>query len=137
MFRSICSRLSKWKAHCGLMSYSMPTELTSQRSPFGVAVPRAGDDEGDDEWFCAAAQDKPFGGYPNADMEYCAKLSDLYIRYIGRSEAGPRTPVTPDVVGGVALAQCKHESTVTQAIPVLERKLLDSRFTLPPRGQAN
>ena len=87
--------------------------------------------------FAAAAQDKPFGGYPNADMEYCAKLSDLYIRYIGRSEAGPRTPVTPDVVGGVALAQCKHESTVTQAIPVLERKLLDSRFTLPPRGQAN
>ena len=52
--------------------------------------------------FAAAAQDKPFGGYPNADMEYCAKLSDLYIRYIGRSEAGPRTPVTPDVVGGVA-----------------------------------
>ena len=61
MFRSICSRLSKWKAHCGLMSYSMPTELTSQRSPFGVAVPRAGDDEGDDEWFCAAA-----GIAPNA-----------------------------------------------------------------------
>lgn len=84
--------------------------------------------------FAAAAQDKPFGGYPNADMEYCAKLSDLYIRYIGRSEAGPRTPVTPDVVGGVALAQCKHESTVAEAIPVLERKLLDSRFTLPPRG---
>lgn len=84
---------------------------------------------------CAApAQDKPFGGYPNADMEYCARLSDLYIRYVGRSEAGPRTPVTPDVVGGTALAQCKHESTVSQAIPVLERKLLNARFTLPPRG---
>ena len=84
--------------------------------------------------FAAAAPDKPFGGYPNADMEYCAKLSDLYVRYIGRSEAGPRTPVTPDVVGGVALAQCKHESTVAEAIPVLERKLLNARFTLPPRG---
>lgn len=82
----------------------------------------------------AQAQDKPFGGYPNADMEYCARLSDLYIRYVGRSEAGPRTPVTPDVVGGTALAQCKHESTVAEAIPVLERKLLNARFTLPPRS---
>lgn len=80
------------------------------------------------------AQEKPFGGYPTADMQYCARLSDLYIRYVGRSEAGPRTPVTPDVVGGVALAQCKQEATVSQAIPVLERKLLDARFTLPPRG---
>jgi hypothetical protein len=83
----------------------------------------------------AQAQPKPFGGYPNADMEYCAHLSELYIRYVGRSEAGPsRMPVTPDAVGGTALAQCKHEETVTQAIPVLERKLLDARFTLPPRS---
>ena len=82
----------------------------------------------------AQAQDKPFGGYASADMEYCARLSEVYIRYIGRSEAGPRTPVTPDVVGGVALAQCKHESTVAQAIPMLERKLLNARFTLPPRN---
>lgn len=82
----------------------------------------------------AEAQQKPFGGYPNADMQYCAALSDLYIRYVGRSETGPRTPVTPDAVGGTALAQCKHESTVAQAIPVLERKLLNARFTLPPRG---
>ncbi len=82
----------------------------------------------------AQAQEKPFGGYPNADMEYCAKLSELYVRYVGRSEAGPRTPVTPDAVGGTALAQCKHEGTVAQAIPVLERKLLDAKFTLPSRN---
>lgn len=82
----------------------------------------------------AQAQQKPYGGYPNADMEYCARLSELYARYVGRSEAGPRTPVTPDAVSGTAMAQCKHESTVGQAIPVLERKLLDARFTLPPRG---
>ena len=80
------------------------------------------------------AQEKPFGGYPNADMQYCARLSELYIRYVGRSETGPRTPVTPDVVGGTALAQCKEEGKVAQAIPVLERKLLDARFTLPPRN---
>ncbi len=82
----------------------------------------------------AQSQEKPFGGYASADMQYCAALSDLYIRYVGRSEAGPRTPVTPDVVGGVALAQCKQQDTVAQAIPVLERKLLDARFTLPPRS---
>jgi hypothetical protein len=85
--------------------------------------------------FAVQAQQKLFGGYSNADMEYCAHLSELYIRYVGRSEAGPsRMPVTPDAVGGTALAQCKHEETVTQAIPVLERKLLDARFTLPPRS---
>lgn len=82
----------------------------------------------------AQAQQKPFGGYPNADMEYCARLSELFVRYVGRAEAGPRTPVTPDAVSGTALAQCKDESKVAQAIPVLERKLLDARFTLPPRS---
>lgn len=80
------------------------------------------------------AQEKPFGGYPSADMQYCATLGDLYIRYVGRSETGSRTPVTPDVVGGVALAQCKQQVTVAQAIPVLERKLVNARFTLPPRN---
>jgi hypothetical protein len=79
------------------------------------------------------AQEKPFGGYPNADMQYCARLSELYARYVGRSEAGPRTPVTPDVVGGVALAQCREGKTA-EAIPVLERKLLDAGFTLPSRN---
>ena len=68
-----------------------------------------------------------------ADMKYCAKLSDLYIRYVGRSETGPRAPVRPDVVGGVALAQCKEGKTA-EAIPVLERKLLNAGFTLPPRN---
>jgi len=84
--------------------------------------------------FAAQAQQKPFGGYPNADMEYCARLSELYVRYVGRDEASPSsTPVTPDVVGGVALAQCKEGKTA-EAIPVLERKLRDARFTLPPRN---
>ncbi len=67
-----------------------------------------------------------------ADLRYCAKLSDLYVRYVGRSEAGPSTPVKPDVVGGVALAKCKEGDTAA-AIPMLERKLTDARFTLPPR----
>lgn len=68
-----------------------------------------------------------------ADLRYCAQLSDLYIRYVGRSEAGPSTPVKPDVNGGVALAKC-HEGDAAASIPILERKLLNAGFTLPPRG---
>ena len=68
-----------------------------------------------------------------ADLQYCARLSDLYIRYVGRSEAGPSAPVRPDVNGGVALAKCKEGDTAT-AIPILERKLVNAGFTLPPRG---
>jgi hypothetical protein len=68
-----------------------------------------------------------------ADLHYCAQLSELYIRYVGRSEAGPSTPVKPDVNGGVALAKC-HEGDAAASIPILERKLRNVGFTLPPRG---
>ena len=68
-----------------------------------------------------------------ADLQYCARLSDLYVRYVGRSEAGPKVPVKPDVNGGVALAKCKEGDTAA-AIPILERKLVNAGFTLPPRG---
>ena len=79
--------------------------------------------------FAAQAQE----GGRAADLSYCAKLSDLYIRYVGRSEAGPNAPVRPDVNGGVALAKCKEGDTAS-AIPILERKLVNAGFTLPPRG---
>ena len=72
-------------------------------------------------------------GGRSADLRYCATLSDLYIRYVGRSEAGPNAPVRPDVNGGVALAKCKEGDTAS-AIPILERKLVNAGFTLPPRG---
>lgn len=68
-----------------------------------------------------------------ADQQYCAQLSNLYVRYVGRSEAGPNAPVRPDVNGGVALAKCR-EGDAAAAIPVLERKLVNAGFTLPPRG---
>jgi hypothetical protein len=68
-----------------------------------------------------------------ADLRYCAQLSELYVRYVGRSESGPRAPVRPDVNGGVALAKC-HEGDAAAAIPILERKLVNAGFTLPPRG---
>jgi hypothetical protein len=68
-----------------------------------------------------------------ADLRYCARLSDLYVRYVGRSEFGPHAPVKPDVNGGVALAKCKEGDTAV-AIPILERKLTDAGFILPPRS---
>jgi|SRR6266550_9575188 hypothetical protein len=68
------------------------------------------------------------------DLAYCAKLSNLYLRYVGpdpnsRDFAG----VTPDVDGGVAVAKCREGDAAT-AIPILQRKLSDAGFTLPPRG---
>jgi hypothetical protein len=68
-----------------------------------------------------------------ADLRYCAQLSELYVRYVGRSEAGPTAPVRPDVNAGVALAKCK-EGDAAAAIPILERKLVNAGFTLPRRG---
>jgi hypothetical protein len=68
-----------------------------------------------------------------ADLRYCAKLSELYARYVGRSEFGPHAPVKPDVNGGVAMAKCKEGDAAT-AIPILERKLIGGGFTLPPRS---
>ena len=69
---------------------------------------------------------------PVPDLEYCARLSELYIRYIGRAESGPHTAVQPDVNGGVALAKCR-EGDAAAAIPILEQKLIGGGFTLPPR----
>ena len=68
-----------------------------------------------------------------ADQRYCAELSELYVRYLGRAEGPPRTGVTPDVDGGVALAKCR-EGDPANAIPVLERKLQDAKVTLPSRS---
>ncbi|MGZ3341548.1 MAG: hypothetical protein ACXWLB_11880 [Reyranella sp.] len=67
------------------------------------------------------------------DLRYCAQLSELYVRYVGRSEAGPRAPVRPDVNAGVALTKCREGDAAT-AIPILEHKLVNAGFTLPPRG---
>jgi hypothetical protein len=66
------------------------------------------------------------------DLQYCAKLSHLYDRYVGRSEWSSAVGTTPDVDGGVAVAECR-EGNAKAAIPTLERLLRDAGFTLPPR----
>ncbi|MEI7874774.1 MAG: hypothetical protein WCK95_21780 [Alphaproteobacteria bacterium] len=68
------------------------------------------------------------------DLAYCAKLSQLYQRYVG---ADPSTSsmdgVTPDVIGGEAVAKCR-EGDAKASIPTLERLLKDADMTLPPRS---
>ena len=69
-----------------------------------------------------------------ADVVYCNRLADLYIHYLGRSEAGPYDDQRRGSLDTqVAAAQCRQGITVT-AIPILERELRNNGFTLPPRG---
>ena len=67
-----------------------------------------------------------------ADLSYCAKLSDLYQRYLGPEYSG-RMDTTPDVVGGEAVAKCQ-QGDAAASIPVLERLLSNAGFTLPRHG---
>ena len=67
-----------------------------------------------------------------ADLSYCAKLSDLYQRYLGPEYSG-RMDTTPNVVGGEAVAKCQ-QGDAAASIPVLERLLTSAGFTLPRHG---
>ncbi len=67
------------------------------------------------------------------DLAYCAKLSQLYLRYVGADPASSSFDgVTPDVIGGEAVAKCR-EGDAAASIPTLERLLKDADMTLPPR----
>jgi hypothetical protein len=67
-----------------------------------------------------------------ADLSYCAKLSDLYLRYLG-PEASGHMDTTPGVVGGEAVGKCQ-EGNAAASIPVLERLLTNAGFSLPRHG---
>jgi hypothetical protein len=62
------------------------------------------------------------------DQAYCAKLIELHYRYLPQTER-----LFPDVASSVAIDQCK-KGNAAEGIPVLEKKLLDARFTLPKRN---
>ena len=66
------------------------------------------------------------------EQQYCEALSDLYMRYVGNPETQPRNVRRNDADAEKALAQCRHGDAAV-SIPVLERKLVDSRVTLPQR----
>jgi len=67
------------------------------------------------------------------DLAYCAKLSELYQRYVGPDpNSANMGGVRPDVQGGEAVAKCR-EGDARASIPTLERLLKDADITLPPR----
>jgi hypothetical protein len=71
-----------------------------------------------------------------SDLAYCSALSDTYVRYIGRDETSPRRLIRlnqGDAEGYVAVAKCR-QGDAAAAIPTLEKKLTNAKFTLPARG---
>ncbi len=66
------------------------------------------------------------------EQQYCEALSDLYMRYVGNPETQPRNVRRNDADAENAMAQCRHGDWAA-SIPVLERKLVDNRITLPRR----
>lgn len=67
------------------------------------------------------------------DLAYCARLSQLYQRYVGADpSSASMSGVTPDVQGGEAVAKCR-EGDAKASIPTLERLLKDADIALPPR----
>jgi hypothetical protein len=75
-----------------------------------------------------------FAQSSQSEMAYCRTLASTYERYIGHSEFATRRGVRRGSLDGqVAASQCVPGRTA-EAIPVLEQKLRDGKFTLPPRG---
>ena len=64
-----------------------------------------------------------------ADAAYCARLAELVVRYVGKQINGQNRPDSESLV---AIDRCDHGDTAG-GIPILEKKLLENRFTLPPR----
>jgi hypothetical protein len=64
------------------------------------------------------------------DAAYCAQLGDLARRYT--ASAGGESRPMPDTTTLAAIADCNKGNTAA-GIPVLEKKLRDSGFTLPKR----
>ena len=63
----------------------------------------------------------------DSDMAYCAALSVLYRRYVQNSPGRQY-----DAEAALAQDDCQKGNTAA-AIPVLEKKLLESGFTLPKK----
>ncbi|MBS0518368.1 MAG: hypothetical protein JSR90_06725 [Proteobacteria bacterium] len=64
------------------------------------------------------------------DASYCAELGALARRYLG--SAGAQGGLRPDPMVQQAIQDCNAGNTA-RGIPVLERKLRASGFTLPKR----
>jgi hypothetical protein len=80
----------------------------------------------------AGACSSPSWRNASADQRYCWALGELYQRYVGNPITETSSIRRNDAEAQRALAQCQQRNP-GPAIPVLERKLLDAGFTLPPR----
>jgi hypothetical protein len=68
-----------------------------------------------------------------SDQAYCAKLSGLYVRYIGHDNGSTRHLAQRGSNDAqVAVAKCQQGDTAW-AIPILEQQLVANKFTLPAR----
>jgi hypothetical protein len=78
----------------------------------------------------------PQPAYPRAaggDVAYCQALSGMYVRYIGHDwQYGNYSRRRANNDAQVASTQC--QTNTAYAIPILERELRTSGFTLPARG---
>ncbi len=63
------------------------------------------------------------------DASYCADLSELAYKYLGKHTRGESVP---DLDVAAAADQCAR-GNYAGGIPTLERKLRANRFTLPAR----
>jgi hypothetical protein len=63
------------------------------------------------------------------DASYCATLSDLALKYLGKYSRGTDMP---DLDVAAAVDQCQR-GNYARGIPTLERKLRANGFTLPKR----
>jgi hypothetical protein len=65
-----------------------------------------------------------------SDAAYCAKLTELTLRYTGK--VGLEGELSPTKTTVVAIDGCK-KGNFADSIPVLEKVLRDNRITLPAR----
>ncbi len=66
----------------------------------------------------------------STDAEYCGKLAALAYKYVGGAGGDGRS--FPDLNTLGAIDDC-NKGNYARGIPYLERRLRDSKITLPPR----
>ncbi len=71
-------------------------------------------------------------GSPASERTYCAKLSEIYVRYVGHDNSSPDKYLLRGANDAqVATTQC--QTNTAWAIPILEQQLAANKFTLPTR----
>lgn len=108
------------------MTRKLPSLLLLVLALATAACTRSGDTPAS----AAPAAEGPARTYTEAeDRAYCGQLAGLYLRYEG--SIGAR--IMPDVNVTAAINECA-KGNYAAGIPVLERVLRDSDFTLPKRS---